>query len=237
MADFNFGQYLDPITGAVNEGFGNIMSDPRMAGALLSAAGQLAQPVQFGQSPVGALFQGLGAGGESVRAQDTAAEKTKELDSKQALRESQAGAAEARSGAAASRVDTASARLGIQQKEQELRDVRSKMQGGLRLQALYQKEKSDVQARNAKAASNPLVTGFQPEPVPTWPEFLQKNSTMARMTGLLGDETPAAAPDETVSTAPNEGLPQAIPGQSNRPAGYYSTPKGRAYWNGSGWQF
>jgi hypothetical protein len=154
MADLNFGQYLDPITGAVNEGFGNIMSDPRMAGALLSAAGQLAQPVQFGQSPVGALFQGLGAGGESVRAQDTAAEKTKELDSKQALRESQANTAEARLGTASARNDTSAARLQLMQKEQDNKNERNVLGNRIRFSQLYQKEVARVQKQNA----DPLAT-------------------------------------------------------------------------------
>lgn len=222
---FDFGQYLDPV----EKGFGNVMSDPRMAGALLSMAGQFAQPLQFGQNPVAGLFSGLGAGGESIRTQDAAKEKQQELESKQSLRESQANTAEARLGTASARNDTSSARLALQQQEADAKNTRNQMQNMLRIQGLHQREVKRVQDLNKNAIYDPKAVT---QPVPTLQEFLKANPHLLVAAPMMG--TPDTADSGSGAPAPSEGAPTATPGQSRSP-GWYGTPKGRLYWNGSAW--
>lgn len=187
---FDIGQLLDPVTGA--------LQNPELQSALLSQAGALAQPMQFGQSGFGHLMSSIGAGGESVRTSEALKLKQQEGDSKAQLRESQADAAAARAGTAGANLNTAAARLELQKQGMAGLNERNRIGNVLRFQRLYQDEVKAIRKANENAA----YTGAAQQPIPTIDEWTAKNPKVGGMLGLTPTDISGAT-----TTSPNDAIP------------------------------
>lgn len=108
-----------PATGidtqAVAERWKSFLGDPDSRASLISFGLQLAQPMGFGQTPIGHFAQAVGAAGQTATNRDKINRQDVEAESKQVLRESQANAATSRAETAAANAATAAARLQLQQ--------------------------------------------------------------------------------------------------------------------------
>jgi hypothetical protein len=228
MADF--GQFFDPqAAGAavapngvedLKNRWSTFLNDPTTQAAMLSTAGQLAQPMQWGQSGFGHLMSAIGQGGESVRKTDELRRKEEELDikredaeSKAGLREAQATSAEARAAAAGERASGASTRLQLEEMRQEGARERHRLGGVIQINRLYNDYIRGVQRTNA----DPL--NRTPVPVLTQEEWLQTRPELQAI--MLGGSPSPSAPG-------GAGSPPGRPASGSPPAPTGGTPPATA---------
>lgn len=255
MADF--GQFFDPqalasaVTPNVDElktRWATYLNDPTTQAAMLSTAGQLAQPMQWGQSGFGHLMSAIGQGGASVqkseelRRQEEGLDiKREEAESKAGLREAQAGAAEARAAATGERANSASTRLQLEEMRQSGAQERSRLGGVIQINRLYNDYIKGVQRQNA----DPL--NRTPVPVLSQEEWLATRPELQAI--MLGGSPTPPAPGGAGRPAqtPASGSPPAPPAQPARPplaAGQqpppaaqrpdglvWDSPRGRVRWD------
>lgn len=163
-----------PDFAPLKQSWDQFLGDPKGQAALLSFAAQALQPRQFGQTAAGSLGESLAKGGEAIRGIDTQEEKSKELQSKQDLREAQSNVAAARADTATTRSDLAGTRLAFQQQEGQRKQEMGQTQNILAAQRQYQMEKKAIEDRNAKGQRDAglLNTPFTPTPVPTIQQWI-----------------------------------------------------------------
>jgi len=223
--------------------------NPVALGALLSAGGALAGPQPWGGTPMFALQQALGSAGESVRNQQAMQQKETEVQSKAETRSAQADAASER----ALRMGD---RIGIQEKNLELRQqaidnlqTRNKLGNIIKVQNGYDNAIKTINRENALRAkrNNDVMRpqGQPPEPmlpIPTREEWLANNPEMYMLYhGTPAPSTPTAdtSGGDTSTEASGTGTSTApvAPTDPNKRAKnqIYSTPKGDLRWTGTGW--
>lgn len=209
--------------------WGQLMQDPRGPAALLSIAGALAQPPQFGQSGFGHLFSALGSGGESVRTNEALDTKAQEAASKTDLRTSQALLAESKANEAGSKAGQAGANATIQQQRLELqkqanddKNSRNTLGNIIRFQKMYQDHVKGLQTLNSRNAllGNPAV------PVPSFKDWAAQSPQISATLGLTGQDVGAAdsggtpGVDETLGGVPiSASTPQADPNEGRTATG------------------
>lgn len=205
-----------------------MFADPRAQAAILSIAGGLAQPPQFGQTGFGHFMSSVGAGGESVRQNEALDLKQQEADSKAILRESQAALAGAKAETSGARSDTSAARLELQRQANEDKNTRNSLGNVIRFQRMYQDHVKALQTANQKAA----LLGQPAVPVPSFNEWSAKSPQLTSMLGLSAKDTSLATGDETLPDSasptaggdPNEGRTATGPGGKKK------------IWRNGGWQ-
>lgn len=215
--------------------------DPRMSGAILSMAGALAQPMQFGQTGFGHAMSALGAGGESVRTNEKLDLAQQEAESKGELRAAQGDAAQARAATAETRANAATDRLGMEQYKQGEISKRNLL--GRRIQFLTQLDRTRLAVEKANANADLMRQPKQPVPSMTDPQYRKTAIEL----GLIDEEgnplsgaseagTSAATPPSAAAATPPS-YPTAPSDPKARIAGTtYQTPKGPLTWTGTGWQ-
>lgn len=235
------------------------LNDPATQAALLSFGAQAAQPRQWGQSDFGHLMSSVSQGGAGVRQVDEQGRKERELgikeqdaDSKQVLREAQAGQAEARAAVAGANANNAEGRLQMRQAELDARVNNNRFSRILQANRLYQTELTRLGKINENNAlmRRPLV------PMPgSMDEWLRGNPAVMASLGIATPEelhmpapggagTPATgAPAPGGPPAPTSGAPAAPqtppqpgpppPPAASRPDGYiHDDPiRGRLRWD------
>lgn len=255
------GEFFDPqalataVTPNVDElktRWATYLNDPTTQAAMLSTAGQLAQPMQWGQSSFGHLMSAIGQGGESVRKSEELQRKEQELalkegeaESKAGLREAQATAAEARAAAAGERASSADTRLQLQNMRMEGQRLQDRTRMLMGAQREYLRYREKVEERN----NDPLrPRGQTPERALSWEEWLSQNPGYAG--GLSGGSPSPSAPGGAGSTPvppPASGSPpapsstpaplaagQQPPPAAQRPNGLvWDSPRGRVRWDAS----
>lgn len=214
--------------------------NPKMAGAILSMAGAMAQPAQFGQTGFGHIMGALGAGGESVRMNEKLDLAQQEAESKGELRAAQGDAAQARAATAETRAGAATDRLGMEQFKQGEISKRNLL--GRRIQFLTQLDRTRLAVEKANANADLMRQPKQPVPSMTDPQYRKTAIELglidedgnplsgAHEAGAPGATPPSAAATtpKTYATAPTDPKQRTI-GQT------YQTPKGPMDWTGTGW--
>lgn len=232
------GDFLNPILPGEQTfaGLQQTLGDPRIQAALMSVGGALGQPMPYGQTSMGHLLQAVGAGGESVRANEALDLKQREQDVKESeaesrsgLRESQATLAESRANVAGARSDTAAESLKLRGLELDAKNERNRLGNRIRFQNAYLAEKKQYEANFSK---DPMNIGKTPTPFPPFEQWMQKYKGIATSLGFDTSDVPGEEP----AGAEQPGAPPvASRGQSDRKPGNYTTPKGVLYWDGAKW--
>lgn len=214
--------------------------NPKMAGAILSMAGAMAQPQQFGQTGFGHIMGALGAGGDSVRMNEKLDLAQQEADSKGELRAAQGDAAQARAATAETRATAATDRLGMEQFKQGEISKRNLL--GRRIQFLTQLDRTRLEVEKANAKADLLRQEKKPVPQMTDPQYRKTAIELGLIdedgNPLSGSHTaePGATPPSATATTPQT-YPTAPPDKNARTVGQtYQTPKGPMTWTGTGWQ-
>jgi hypothetical protein len=183
----------------IKANIGSFMGNPGGQAALLSAGLALMQPPSFGDNAASQIGRALGTAGETVGRRETMDLKEREQESKAELRGSQALAAESRAAAAEARAGTAGARLGnqaerlaFQERSLEAKNERNMLGAKIRLANQYQNYVKDVAKRN----ENAKLLGSPPEPVESFPDWVNKNPMLKNL-GLLPQATPTDPDDGT----------------------------------------
>lgn len=103
-----------PANSGITQQWSDALNDPVVRTSLLQAGIALMQPPGFGQTGAGHIGRAIGSAGEALTAQDVLAQKQQEIDSKAALRESQATSAESRAKSASEMVGVKGAAVNAQ---------------------------------------------------------------------------------------------------------------------------
>lgn len=217
----------------------DFFQNPKMAGAMLSMAGALAQPAQFGQTGFGHVMGALGAGGESVRMNEKLDLAQQEAESKGELRAAQGDAAQARAAVAETRAGAATDRLGMEQFKQG--EITKRNLLGRRIQFLTQLDRTRLAVEKANANAEIMRQPKAPIPQMTDPQYRktaielglidEEGNPLSGTHEAPGGATPPSAvgaTPKTYATAPEKSA--RVVGQT------YQTPKGPLTWTGSGWQ-
>jgi len=213
--------------------------NPQMSGAILSMAGALAQPAQFGQTGFGHLMGALGAGGDSVRAQEKLDLAQQEAESKGELRAAQGDAAQARAAVAETRAGAATDRLGMEQFKQGEISKRNLL--GRRIQFLTQLDRTRLAVEKANASAELLRQPKAAVPQMTDPQYRKTAIELGLIdedgNPLSGSHTtePGATPPSAVGAQPKT-YPTDPRDNTRQPGQTYQTPKGPLTWTGTGWQ-
>lgn len=199
MADF--GSFFDPAnaaavlpqTDALKERWDLYLNDPKTQAALLSFGGQMAQPMQWGQSGFGHLMSSVGQGGASVRQTEELDRKQQETDSKADLREAQGLLAETRAGTATANSNTAAARLETARMREEGLTERSRLSRLLQANSLYAEYVKSTQKFNENES---LMRGrnAQTRPILSRDEWFSQNQPLMTSLGLTPDSFRPPAP-------------------------------------------
>jgi hypothetical protein len=214
--------------------------NPQMAGAILSMAGALAQPAQFGQTGFGHAMSALGAGGDSVRLNEKLDLAQQEAESKGELRAAQGDAAQARAATAETRANAATDRLGMETFKQGEISKRNVL--GRRIQFLTQLDRTRLAVEKANAQADLLRQPKQPVPQMTDPQYRKTAIEL----GLIDEDgnplsgaheaTPGATPPSSTAVTPQTYPPAPGDAKARTVGTTYQTPKGPLTWTGTGWQ-
>lgn len=236
---FNPGVDASPTAGVEPGTFAKVRSEwdsflenPQGRAALLSMGLQLAQPPSFGDNGLSQVARAIGAGGESVTANQAMDLKEREATSKDESRQAQS---EARLMGAESRATAAEARMGAAGARNEAQAARLEQgrQGHqLRLFMGYHGAMAKIRAENAKGAADFTQRGtFVPQPIPSLQEWVQQGgaltSGLGGGTGNPEDDTVVPAAADTTSK-PAAGAPKVGDRKQFK--------QGWGVWDGSAWK-
>lgn len=193
---FSPGPWTDPNQPDASSQLSQTFNDPRAKAALLQAGLSLMAGPTWGDTGASQLARAVGTGGEAVGRGEAMDIKAQEADSKDQLREAQAGAATARSGQAATQADLARERLGIARVAEQGKTDRNTLGGRIRLSGMYQQYLKDLAKRNADVMKPPGSPAEVPLDMQNW---IKNNPTLNTL-GLIPPGAENPAPEEGIDT-------------------------------------